>query len=66
MADGGKVAGWFVEGVLDGFGVSVLKTPEGGNIIERGYYQEGLKEGWVRETSAGSTSADQKSLMNQF
>lgn len=66
MADGGKVAGWFVEGVLDGFGVSVLKMGEGGHRIERGYYTEGLKEGWVRETSSGNSQAEVKSLMNQF
>ena len=27
----------------------VLRTLSGGNLIEKGYYSQGLKEGWVRE-----------------
>lgn len=54
LGDGSKVSGWFVEGILDGFGVSMVKLPDGGHRIERGYYLDGLKDGWIRETSSGA------------
>ena len=40
-----------MRGLLDGFGVVILKLDDGSQLIERGFYQEGLKEGWIRETS---------------
>lgn len=54
-AEGSKVTGWFVRGLLDGFGVVILKLDDGSQLIERGYYQEGLKEGWIRETCTSPT-----------